>query len=121
MSADFWTKRGKFYNHVGTETLVRRRGLHSAQQPTHNQLDKSSVRVRAKGDGETSCWQPQYLPGKSEGTAGITTRNLTRSTWPDGPITSLITETEVLSGGELDVENVEVGETYLGAWRLHLR
>ena len=121
MSAEFWTKRGKFYNHVGTETLVRHRGLHAAQQPTYDQQDKASIRVRAKGDEEASCWRPQCLPGKSEGTAGRTTRNRPRRRWPDGPITTLLTKTEVLRGGQLDVDIVEGGETYLGAGRLYLR
>ena len=39
----------------------------------------------------------------------------------DGPSTTLLTETEVSSVGELDVENVEGGETYIRAGRIHLR
>ena len=46
-SAEFWTKRGKFYNNVGEETLVRRRGLRAAQRPTYDQLYKETVRVQA--------------------------------------------------------------------------
>ena len=33
----------------------------------------------------------------------------------------ILTKTEVSSGGELDVENVKGGETYLGAGILHIR
>ena len=57
----------------------------------------------------------------SEGPAGRTTSNRPCSTWPDGPSTTLLAETEVSSRGELDLENVEGGDTYLGVGRLHLR
>ena len=77
--------------------------------------------MRAKRDVEATCWQPQRLPGKSEGPAGRTTSNRPRRIWHDGPINTLLTKTEVLSGGELDVENVEGGETYLEDGILHLR
>ena len=72
-------------------------------------------------DGEAACRRPQRMPGKSEGPAGRTNRNRSCGTYPDGPRITLLTETEVSSGGELDVENVEGGETYLGEGRLHLR
>ena len=93
--AEFWTKRGKFYNHVGKETLVRRRGLHAAQRPTYDQLDKARIRVRDENDGEAACRRHQRLPGKSEGPAGRTTSNLPCGIWPEKPSTTLLTKTEL--------------------------
>ena len=75
----------------------------------------------AEGGGGNSCRKPQFLPGKSEGPAERTTSNRPCGTWPDGPSTTLLTETELSSGGELDVDNVDEGGTYLGAGRLHPR
>ena len=67
-SAEFWTNRGKFYNHVGTETLVRHWGLRAAQQPTYDQLYKASVRVRAEW-GRGSCLLVTSMPAcKTRGT-----------------------------------------------------
>ena len=77
--------------------------------------------MQAKGDGEAACRQPQRLPGKSEGPAVRTTSNRPRGIWPYGPSTIVLAETEVSRIGELDVKNLEGGETYLGAGRLYLR
>ena len=66
-----------------------------------------------KGDGEAYFWRPQRLTGKSEGLTVGTTSDCPRGTWPDGSSTTLCTEMGVWGGEELDVENVEVGETYL--------
>ena len=103
------------------ETLVQRWGLRVAQRPTYDQLNKETVIVRDKGFGEAACRRPQRLPRKSEGPVGRTIINRPRGTWPDGSITTILTKTKVSRGGELDVENLEGGETYLGAERLHLR
>ena len=51
---------------------------------------------------------------------GRTTSDRPCEIFPDGPSTTLLTETEVSSRGELDVDNVEGGETYLGAGILHI-
>ena len=51
---------------------------------------------------------------------GRRTSDRPRGIWPDIPSTTLLTKTEVLSGGELYVDNVEEGETYLGTGRLHI-
>ena len=119
--AEFWTKRGKFCNHIGTETLVRCQVLRAAQIPTCYQLDKAIVRVRAERDEEDACRRHQRLPGKYEGPTRRTTSDRPRGIWTDGPSTTIFTETELLIGGELDVENVDGGETYLGVGRLYLR
>ena len=97
------TKPGKFYNHVGTETLVQHWGLRAAQQPTYDHLDKASVIVRDEGCGESACRLPQRLRGKSEVPLGRITSNRLCGTWPDVPSTTLLAKTEVSSGGELDV------------------
>ena len=75
----------------------------------------------AGGVGEASFWRSQRLPGKSEGPKGVTSSNCRRQIWPDGSSTTLLTKTEVLGGGELDVENVEGGDNYFRTWRLNLR
>ena len=77
--------------------------------------------MRAEGDGEAACPRPQHLPGKSEGPMGGTASDRPRGTWPDRSSTTLRTETEVSVRGELDVVNVEGGETYIGTGKLHLR
>ena len=100
--------------------MVWRRSLRASQRPTNVTLDNACVIMRAKGYGEASGWLPQLLPDKSEGPTGGTTRDLPRGTWTDGSIKTLLSETELSEGGELDVENVEVGETYLGTGGLHL-
>ena len=101
--------------------LVQCRGLRANQQPNYNQLNKASIRVWYKRDEEADCCQPKTLPVKSEGPTGRTASNSPRRIWPDRLSTTLLTKTEVSSGGELGVENVEGGETYIGAGRLHLR
>ena len=77
--------------------------------------------MRDEGDGEADYQQPQCLTGKFEGPAGRTTGNRPCGTWPDIPSKTLLIETEVSRGGELDVENVEGRGTYLGAAILYLR
>ena len=84
-------------------------------------LIRQALECEPNGDEEAACRQPQRLPVKSEGPARRTTSNRPRGTWPHGPSTTMITKTEVSSGGELDVENVKGGETYLGAGILHIR
>ena len=84
-------------------------------------MDNTGVSMRAVGDGKYACWRPQRLPGKSEGPKGGTTSDRPCRTWTDGSSTTLLTKTEVLVGGELDVENVEIGENYLGTGKPHIR
>ena len=55
-SVEFWSKRGKFYNNIGTETLVLCQGVNASQRPTYDQLDKASVKMRDKRDEESACW-----------------------------------------------------------------
>ena len=94
------------------EKMVRRQGLRASQQPTNGTLGNAGVSMG---------WQPQRLPGKSEGPTGGTTGDHSRGTWTDGSSKTLLTETEVTDVGELDVDNVEVGKTYLRMGRLHIR
>ena len=63
--------------------------------------------------GEADSWRPQFLPRKSGGPKGGATSDRPRGLWPDISGTTLRTKTEVPGGGELDVENVERGGTYL--------
>ena len=71
--------------------------------------------------GEADSWQPQILTGKSKGLKGGAPSDRPRGPWPDKSVATLRTKTEVPGGGELDVENVERGETYLGTGGLHIR
>ena len=100
------TKRGKFYNHIGTETLVHCRDIRFDQRSTYNQLDKASIRGQAERGEEVDCRQPQRMPEKYEGPTGRKTSDRLRGIWPDRPSTTLFTETEVSSRGELEMENV---------------
>ena len=52
---------------------------------------------------------------------GGTTSDRTCGTCTDRSSKTLLTEMEVLDRGELDVDNVEGGETFLGKGRIHLR
>ena len=51
---------------------------------------------------------------------GRRTSDRPRGIWPDIPSTTLLTKTEVSIREELDEDNVEGGETDIGARRIHL-
>ena len=44
-----------------------------------------------------------------------------RNSWDDRPGTILHTKTEVPSGGEMDMEGLEIRDNYLGTGGLHTR
>ena len=70
MSTELWANRGKFYIHVGTETLVCHQCIGAPQRPTGGPSDKTRFKMRAKGGKEASSQLPQHLPGTSEGSKG---------------------------------------------------
>ena len=94
------------------ENMVRRQGLRASQQPPNGTLGNAGVSMG---------WRPQRLPGKSEGPTGGTTSDRPRGIWPDRSSNIILNRTEISNRGELEVDNVKGGETYLGTGRLHLR
>ena len=71
--------------------------------------------------GEAASRRPQRLPGKSEVPKGGTPSDCPSGTWPDGSSATLRTKTDFPGRGELDVENMERRDTYLGTGGIHIR
>ena len=103
-SADIWSERGKFYIHVKTETLARRRGICAPQRPTGGPLDNTCSNMWAGGGGEDANRRPQRLSGTSEVPKGGAPSDRHRKPWADRPGTALHAKTEVPSRRKLDVE-----------------
>ena len=101
--------------------MIRRWGIRSSQRPTGGTPDNTCVSMWAGGSGEAASRQSQCLPGKSERPKGGAPSDHHRGPWPDRSGTTLRTKTEVLIGGQLDLDNVERREIYLGTGGLHIR
>ena len=101
--------------------LVRHRGIRASQQPTDGTTDHICVSMRAGGGGEAASCRYKRLPGTSKGPKGGEPNKRHSGPWTDISGTTLYAKTEVPSGGELDVENVERGETYLGKGGLNIK
>ena len=77
--------------------------------------------MRAGGGGEAASWRPQHLPGTTKGPKGEGPCDFHREPWAVRPVTEFCAKTEVASGGKLDVEDVERGETHIRTKGLHPR
>ena len=91
------------------------------QRPNGGPPDNTCFNMWSGGGGEASSRLPQRLTVTSDGSKGGAPSNRRREPWSDRPGTALHAKTKVLSGGKLDVENMEIRETYLGMGGLNIR
>ena len=104
-----------------TVASVRCWGIHAPQQLTGGLSYDTSFNMWAGGGGEDANRRPQRLSGTSEVPKGGAPSDRHHKPWADITSTKLHAKTEVPSGWKLDVDIVEIRETYLGVGGLHIR
>ena len=117
----FRAKRGKFYIHVGTETMVCCWGISSPKQPTGDTLDITGLNMQAGGGGEADSRRPQHLTSTTEGPTRGGSCDHHHEPWALISVTEFHSKTEVMSRGRLYGEDTKRRETYLGKRVLYTR